>query len=221
MERGIDLRAGLIHQRVSGHREHSDLLVGHIVGDQHDGIGIAADLVRAGQQEGVGLLSPGVAALFHPRRHFLLLGGIRCGGLHLRGWNGYFINTISNHNDSCNCHHSGINAPQDTVLFFQSTFLLFGQGSGLLLLCFPRGQKSMYKCSIHNLPIFGKSLSLTFVLFIIPTHFCIFFSFVQTNTQAPFLLSPAMGPAGVFPRNCRKPLATLSFMCYNKHDFKM
>lgn len=156
-----------------------------------------------------------------PRRHFLLLGGIRCGGLHLRGWNGYFINTISNHNDSCNCHHSGINAPQDTVLFFQSTFLLFGQGSGLLLLCFPRGQKSMYKCSIHNLPIFGKSLSLTFVLFIIPTHFCIFFSFVQTNTQAPFLLSPAMGPAGVFPRNCRKPLATLSFMCYNKHDFKM
>lgn len=46
MERGIDLRAGLIHQRVSGHREHSDLLVGHIVGDQHDGIGIAADLVR-------------------------------------------------------------------------------------------------------------------------------------------------------------------------------
>lgn len=41
----------------------------------------------------------------------------------------------------------------------------------------------MYRCSIHNLPVFGKSLSLTFVLFIIPFQFCIFFSFVQPNTQ--------------------------------------
>ena len=116
VEGGVDLRGALVHQRVPGDGEHAHLLVGHVIGHQHDGVGIAADLVRAGEEEGIGLFPPGVVAGFHAGDLFLGLVG---GGSHRRlgrcGY-GYFIHAVSNDNHCGNGHNGSINAPEDTVL---------------------------------------------------------------------------------------------------------
>ena len=132
VEGGVDFREALVHQRVPGDGEHAHLLVGHVVGHQHDGVGVAADLVRAGQEEGVHLLPPGVVPGLHAGDVLLGLVG---GGGHRRlgrGGDGYFIDTVSDDDHGGHRHDGGVDPPEDTVLSLESAFLFSGHGDGLL-----------------------------------------------------------------------------------------
>src|SRR5699024_2115353 len=59
---GIDSQGTGVHQGVPGDGHQADSLVDGVVGENHDGVRIAADLIRGHQKEGVAVRLPLVGA---------------------------------------------------------------------------------------------------------------------------------------------------------------
>ena len=183
---GVDLGVGGVHQGVPGDGDHSDLLVGHVIGDHHDGVSVAAGLVRHRQKEGIGLFLSLPVSVLHARDG----GGAGLAAAGRRGelrlGQDELPDPVSDHHNGRQDHNHRVDAPENPVFPLQSAFLLFlsfmfqGLQPPLLWsLAVQTGDSSLRNYIIHKQDFFGKSFFPFFPFLILLSHFLHIFHLLQ------------------------------------------